>query len=240
MEDFRVKRMFESIAFSYDFQNSFLSLGMDVFWRRALARSVTAKRTGLVLDLATGTAEVAMEICKRDPRARVIGVDFSPGMLSIGQRKIRSKGLEDRVQLLMGDARRLPVRSCCADCVTMAFGIRNIKERGTVLRELRRVLKRGGQLLIMEFDYPDDPVLGNLYRIYFHHILPPVGNLISRTSGAYSYLANSVQEFPKATEFLSEMGAAGFGRLNIRKLSLGIAKIYSGIKGHPQGNMEGS
>jgi len=160
-------------------------------------------------------------------------VDFTPGMLSIGQRKIRSKGLEGRIQLLTGDARRLPMRSSCADCVTMAFGIRNMRERGVVLRELRRVLKRGGQLLIMEFDYPDDPVLGTLYRIYFHHILPPLGNLISQSSYAYTYLANSVREFPKAAEFLSEMGEAGFGGLSIRKLSLGIAKIYSGIKENP-------
>ena len=229
-KDVQVKRMFESIAFSYDFQNSFLSLGRDIYWRRTLASSIEVPREGLVLDLATGTAELAMAVCTRYPGVRVSGLDFSSGMLAIGQKKMRTKGLSERIDLTLGDARRLPFRAESFDGATMAFGIRNIQERKKVLEEIRRVLKLGAQLWIMEFDCPDYPLLGKLYRFYFDHIMPPIGNWLSRTDYAYSYLAKSVHEFPSEKEFLREIGDAGFTPLGVRKLSLGIAKIYRGIK----------
>jgi len=222
--------MFESIAFSYDFQNSFLSLGQDISWRRTLARSLQVSRGGIVLDLATGTAELAMEICIRNPGVRVAGLDFSPRMLAIGRRKVRTKGLSRRIDLTLGDARRLPFRAGSFDGATMAFGIRNIRERKDVLGEIRRVLKEGAQLWIMEFDCPDYPVLGKLYRFYFDHIMPPIGNWLSRTDYAYSYLARSVHGFPPEEEFLQEIADAGFASLGVKRLSLGIAKIFSGIK----------
>ena len=230
MDDNKVKGMFESIAFSYDFQNSFLSLGQDISWRRTLARSLQVSRGGIVLDLATGTAELAMEICIRNPGVRVAGLDFSPRMLAIGRRKVRTKGLSRRIDLTLGDARRLPFRAGSFDGVTMAFGIRNIRERKDVLGEIRRVLKEGAQLWIMEFDCPDYPVLGKLYRFYFDHIMPPIGNWLSRTDYAYSYLARSVHGFPPEKEYLQEIADAGFASLGVKRLSLGIAKIFSGIK----------
>jgi len=230
LDDNKVKGMFESIAFSYDFQNSFLSLGQDISWRRTLARSLQVSRGGIVLDLATGTAELAMEICIRNPGVRVAGLDFSPRMLAIGRRKVRTKGLSRRIDLTLGDARRLPFRAGSFDGATMAFGIRNIRERKDVLGEIRRVLKEGAQLWIMEFDCPDYPVLGKLYRFYFDHIMPPIGNWLSRTDYAYSYLARSVHGFPPEEEFLQEIADAGFAPLGIKRLSLGIAKIFSGIK----------
>ena len=230
MDDNKVKGMFESIAFSYDFQNSFLSLGQDISWRRTLARSLQVSRGGIVLDLATGTAELAMEICIRNPGVRVAGLDFSPRMLAIGRRKVRTKGLSRRIDLTLGDARRLPFRAGSFDGATMAFGIRNIRERKDVLGEIRRVLKEGAQLWIMEFDCPDYPVLGKLYRFYFDHIMPPIGNWLSRTDYAYSYLARSVHGFPPEEEFLQEIADAGFASLGVKSLSLGIAKIYRGIK----------
>jgi demethylmenaquinone methyltransferase/2-methoxy-6-polyprenyl-1,4-benzoquinol methylase len=229
MEDFQVKRMFESIAFSYDFQNSFLSLGRDIQWRRTLANSIELESGSMVLDLATGTAEVAIEICKRHSKAQVIGVDFSPGMVAIGRKKIRAKGLKSRIHLLVGDGRRLPVQSASFDGMTMAFGIRNIKERGIVLGEAKRVLKIGGQLLIMEFDRPERSLLGRLYGIYFNYVLAPLGNWLSRTDYAYSYLVRSIREFPSDTDFLDEMAAAGFEHTGVKKLTFGIATIYSGI-----------
>jgi len=230
LDDNKVKGMFESIAFSYDFQNSFLSLGQDISWRRTLARSLQVSRGGIVLDLATGTAELAMEICIRNPGVRVAGLDFSPRMLAIGRRKVRTKGLSRRIDLTLGDARRLPFRAGSFDGATMAFGIRNIRERNDVLGEIRRVLKEGAQLWIMEFDCPDYPVLGKLYRFYFDHIMPPIGNWLSRTDYAYSYLARSVHGFPPEEEFLQEIADAGFASLGVKRLSLGIAKIFSGIK----------
>jgi len=228
--DSQVKRMFESIAFSYDFQNSFLSLGQDISWRRTLARSVQAPRGGIVLDLATGTAELAMAICSHHPGVRVVGLDFSPSMLAIGQSKVQSRGLEGRIGLSLGDARRLPFKTGFFDGATMAFGIRNIDERRDVLVEIRRVLKEGARLWIMEFDCPDQPVLGTLYRFYFDRIMPPLGNWLSRTDYAYSYLAKSVHGFPSEKEFLQEIADAGFTPLGVKRLSLGIAKIYSGMK----------
>lgn len=230
MDDRKLKQMFEAIAFSYDFQNSFLSLGQDIAWRRMLARSVQVPQDGIVLDLATGTAELAMAICSHHPGVRVVGLDFSPSMLAIGQSKVRSRGLEERIGLSLGDARRLPLKKGSMDGATMAFGIRNIEERRDVLVEIRRVLKAGARLWIMEFDCPDQPVLGRLYRFYFDYIMPPLGNWLSRTNYAYSYLAKSVHGFPSEKAFLQEIADAGFTALGVKKLSLGIAKIYSGIK----------
>jgi demethylmenaquinone methyltransferase/2-methoxy-6-polyprenyl-1,4-benzoquinol methylase len=222
--------MFESIAFSYDFQNTFLSLGRDISWRRRLARSLQAPRGGIILDLATGTAELAMEICIRNPGVKVAGLDFSPRMLAVGQRKVHAKGLSRRIDLILGDARRLPFRTGFFDGVTMAFGIRNIRERMDVLGEIRRVLKEGAQLWIMEFDCPDYPVLGKLYRFYFDHVMPPLGNWLSRTDYAYSYLARSVHGFPPEKAFLQEITGAGFIPLGVKRLSFGIAKIFKGMK----------
>jgi len=230
VDDFQVKRMFESIAFSYDFQNSFLSLGQDISWRRTLAVSLQVPRGGIVLDLATGTAELAIKICIHHPGVRVAGLDFSPRMLDIGQRKLRSKGLRRSIDLGLGDARRLPFKAGSIDGATMAFGIRNIEERGEVLKEIWRVLKKGGHLWIMEFDCPDHPVFGRLYRFYLDHLMPPLGNWLSGTDYAYTYLAKSVHRFPREIDFLKEIAEAGFTPLGVKRLSLGIAKIYRAIK----------
>ena len=231
MKDYQVKRMFESIAFSYDFQNSFLSLRRDSYWRRVMAQSLRLPGEALVLDMATGTGEVAVEICRHHPQARVIGVDFSPKMLMVGRRKGKFKKFNDRIHISLGDGRQLPLRSDSFEAATIAFGIRNVEEREQALREFYRVLKPGGQLLIMEFDIPDDPLLGTLYRLYFDYLLPPLGNWLSRTDYAYSYLATSVHGFPTEKDFLWEMGRAGFTSLGIKKLTYGIAKIFRGIKG---------
>jgi demethylmenaquinone methyltransferase/2-methoxy-6-polyprenyl-1,4-benzoquinol methylase len=233
MKDHQVKKMFETIAFSYDFQNSFLSLRRDVYWRRVMAQCLKIPADALILDVATGTAEVAIEICKHLPRARVLGLDFSPKMLAIGRDKVRSRGLADRIRLGIADARCLPLESGRVDAITIAFGIRNIQERRQTLAEFRRVLKPGGQLLVMEFDLPDDLLLGSAYRLYFDYFLPLLGNWLSRTNYAYSYLAQSVHEFPTEQDFLQEIAAAGFTRLGVKRLTHGIAKIFMGFTGDP-------
>jgi demethylmenaquinone methyltransferase/2-methoxy-6-polyprenyl-1,4-benzoquinol methylase len=230
MRDYQVKKMFETIAFSYDFQNSFLSLRRDSYWRRAMAQCLRLPTEALVLDMATGTGEVAIEICKHHPRVGVVGVDFSPKMLRIGRRKGKFKRFDSRIHLSLGDGRQLPLKSASFDAATIAFGIRNIEERDQALAEFYRVLKPKGQLLIMEFDIPDDPLLGTIYKLYFDYLMPPLGNLLSRTNYAYSYLATSVHGFPSAPEFLQEMGKAGFASLGIKKLTYGVAKIFRGVK----------
>jgi demethylmenaquinone methyltransferase/2-methoxy-6-polyprenyl-1,4-benzoquinol methylase len=230
LKDTQIKRMFERIAFSYDLQNSVLSMGQDMRWRKVLADSIQAFDGNLVLDMATGTAEVAIEICRRHPRSRVIGIDFSPGMLAIGRRKTRARKLENRIYLSIGDARALPLKSTSFDTVSMAFGIRNIAERREVLSEFHRVLKPGGQLLIMEFGYPEDRLLRKLYKLYFDWILPLIGNWLSRTNYAYTHLVESVRAFPSEEGFLEEIAESGFVDLKVRKLTRGIAQIFSGIR----------
>lgn len=229
MKDNAVRTMFETIAEGYDFQNSVLSLRRDSSWRRTLAASLAPGPGDTVLDVAVGTAETALAIGRRHPRARVVGVDFSPAMLAVGRKKIAARGRQG-IHLTAGDGRRLPIRSESVAAVTISFGLRNIEERSLALAEFHRVLQPGGRLLVMEFSYPDQPLLHRLYRFYFDHILPPVGNFISRTDYAYSYLSASVEEFPRDAGFLAELGAAGFSELQVRKLTFGIAKIFSGKK----------
>ncbi len=230
MKDTAVKAMFETIAPSYDFQNSFLSLGRDIYWRRTLAEVLQPEPGSVILDVAVGTAETALAITKRHPQVNVVGVDFSPAMLAVGKKKIDDSYSDVPVTLMAGDGRELPVQSGSVDAVTISFGIRNVEERELVLREFNRVLRPGGRLLIMEFSYPDNPLLYRMYRFYFDHILPPLGNLLSRTDYAYSYLADSVNDFPDDSGFLSEIGRAGFTDLKIKKLTFGIAKIFQGRK----------
>jgi len=231
MKDTAVKNMFETIAGGYDFQNSFLSLGIDIHWRSVLARLLRLPPGGLVLDVAIGTGEVAMAVCRRNRTARVLGIDFSPAMLKVGRKKIAERGLGERIAVAAGDGRGLPIRSGSIDAVTISFGIRNIEEKEQVLREFHRVLKPGGQLMIMEFSFPDTPLIGGLYRFYFEHLLPPLGNFISGTDYAYSYLAESVRDFPGDLDFLGMIEAAGFEDTEVRKLTFGIAKIFAGNKG---------
>lgn len=230
MKDTAVKAMFETIAPSYDFQNSFLSLRRDIYWRQVLADSLMLDQGGLVLDVAVGTAEVALAISECYPLARVVGVDFSPGMLEVGRKKIAARGAADKVSLSAGDCRQLPIKSASVDALTISFGLRNVEERDMALNEFYRVLKPGGRLFVMEFSYPDKPPLSWLYRFYFDYILPPVGNLISRTNYAYSYLAESVDSFPDDPHFIAEIAAAGFTDTKIKKLTFGISKIFQGRK----------
>ncbi len=230
MRDFEVRRMFDTIAEGYDMQNSMLSLRIDVLWRKVLARRLPPDRPITVVDVAAGTAEVSMEIARQCPLARILGVDFTPAMLVVGQRKLAKRGLLSRIPLLAGDARCLPLADACADAVTISFGIRNVQERMQALAEFHRILKPGGKLLVMEFSLPDNALLRGLYRLYFDNILPPFGNWLSRTNYAYSYLKTSVYGFPGPEEFCAEIRQAGFADVGQTPLSGGIARIHEGIK----------
>ncbi|WP_272881569.1 ubiquinone/menaquinone biosynthesis methyltransferase [Fundidesulfovibrio soli] len=224
--DGQVRRMFEEVAFSYDLQNSVLSLRRDSAWRRALADRLPPGRPLRVLDVAAGTAEVALEICRRRPLAQVLGLDYSPSMLAVGRGKLLSQGLAGRLSLCLGDARRLPVRDTCMDAVSIAFGIRNVDDRATALAEFRRVLRPGGRALVLEFSLPEASVPRRLYRLYFEHVLPPLGNFLSRSDYAYDYLVESVLAFPKPEAFAQELTRAGFGPVSRTPLSLGIVQLY--------------
>jgi demethylmenaquinone methyltransferase/2-methoxy-6-polyprenyl-1,4-benzoquinol methylase len=225
-----VKKLFERVAFSYDLQNSVLSLGRDIAWRKKLASIIEIPAGGRILDAATGTAEVALEINKKHPGCRITGLDFSPSMLEIGFNKIKSNGRTDSIFLSAGDICNLPFEDKLFDAVTISFGIRNVENRQKGIIEFYRVLKPGGKLFIMEFAYPENRFMKYLYSFYFRYILPPVGNFIAQTSGAYDYLVESVDGFPTPENFVKELSSTGFRDLKINDLTFGIARIYRGIK----------
>ena len=238
MTDRQVRGMFETTASTYDVQNGMLSLGRDRHWRRVFVRRLRLAPASRVGDLAVGTGEIAIAICESYPDAAVTGVDFSDGMLRVARRKIRARGLEDRIELKTGDLRALPLPdagvsaggSTGLDAITMSFTIRNIAERLRALRECWRVLKPGGLLQIMEMVIPESGVVGALYRWYFDHLMPLLGNWLSRTDYAYSYLMHSVHEFPSDRAFLAEMRLAGFERAHAARITFGTAAIYRAHK----------
>lgn len=225
-----VKKLFENVAFSYDIQNSVLSLGTDIAWRKKLASILEIPSNGLILDAATGTAEVALEINRQHPEMRIIGIDFSPSMLDIGIKKTRTSGRWKSILLSAGDICNLPFEDNLFDAITISFGIRNVGNRQKGIMEFYRALKPGGKLFVMEFAYPDNRFMKSIYSFYFRYILPPVGNFIARTRGAYNYLVESVDGFPSPERFKGELSSAGFGKIAIINLTFGIARIYRGIK----------
>ncbi len=226
---YSVKKLFEKVAFSYDLQNSVLSMGMDIAWRKKLAAILDVPSDGLVLDAATGTAEVALEIKKQHPGNRIIGIDFSPSMLEIGVKKIRAAGTEGML-LSAADICNLPFEDNRFHAITISFGIRNVENRPKGIMEFYRVLRPGGLLYVMEFAYPDNRFIKSLYSFYFRNILPPVGNFIARTPGSYDYLVESVDGFPSPENFMGELSLAGFKKIEVFNLTFGIARIYRGVR----------
>ena len=226
----RVREMFQAIANTYDLQNRFLSMWLDTHWRNVFVRHLRLAPGARLADVAVGTAEIALRACRRYPGIRVTGVDFSPDMLRVARRKVRERGLEDRIELLAGDMRRLPLPDRRFDTVTISFGIRNVVERDAVLRECWRVLAPGGSLLVMEPGFLDAPLLGAAYRFYFDRVMPFVGNVLSGTDYAYTYLAETVYAFPSDEAFIRSFEEAGFRQARVIPVSYGLARIYRGRK----------
>jgi len=225
-----IGEMFSSIAPRYDFLNRLLSLGTDRRWRREAVGCIEPKRGGVHLDVATGTADVALEIFRqKGTGAFVAGVDISPGMMRIGREKGARAGLGGRLAFVQAPGEELPFRDDAFDSASIAFGIRNVVDRERGLREMCRVVKPGGRVVVLEFSQPDSALLGILYRFYFTRVLPRVGGLISRRS-AYTYLPDSVQEFHPPAEFAEMLREAGCDPVTFRPLSRGIVTLYIGIK----------
>ena len=223
----RIAGMFDAIAPRYDLLNHLLSAGIDRRWRkRAIATlGLTGRET--LIDVCTGTADVALEA---SGAARVIGVDFAGAMLTLGLRKVHAGGQEKRIALVRGDAMRLPARDQTADAATVAFGIRNVQRPEIACAEMARVLRKGGRLAILEFGVPRIPGVSALYLWYFRHVLPLVGRLISGHTGAYSYLPESVGTFPPPAEFMTLLRQAGFAEVRAVSLTFGIVYLYTGVK----------
>ena len=227
----RIAGMFDAIAPRYDLLNRLLSAGIDRRWRRRAIDSLGLTGREVVIDVATGTADVALEA--RAPRrgtaraARVVGVDFARAMLALGVGKVDAAGESKNIVLVHGDATRLPVASGSADAVTIAFGIRNVQTASVACAEMARVLRPGGRLAILEFGVPRIPGLSGLYQWYFRAVLPRVGRMISGHTGAYSYLPASVGTFTPPAEFARLLEAAGFRDVRADPLTIGIVYLYT-------------
>lgn len=226
----RIATMFDAIANRYDFLNHFLSAGLDIRWRATAIRELHLPAHARVVDLCTGTADLAIAAANNVDGARVIGVDFAGAMLRIGLEKLRAERLTDRISLVRGDATQVPVADGWADGATIGFGIRNVAQPELALTELARVLKPGGRLAILELGEPSVPGLRQVYRWYFRQVLPRLGQLCSRHDSAYSYLPASVGAFPSPAEFAATISSHGFRDVRAVPLSLGIVYLYAGTR----------
>jgi demethylmenaquinone methyltransferase / 2-methoxy-6-polyprenyl-1,4-benzoquinol methylase len=227
----KIAGMFDAIARRYDFLNHFLSVGIDRHWRRQAVRSLALTGTERVIDVCTGTGDLAIALrTARPAAARVIGVDFAAAMLTVGLDKLRRRGLADRVQLVRGDATRLPLPYASSDGVTVAFGIRNVEDVAAACREIHRVLVPGGRLAILEFAMPTARPFRSIYMAYFRHVLPRLGRMISGHEIAYEYLPASVGAFASPGEFAALLDRAGFVDVSSRPLTFGTVMLYTARK----------
>lgn len=230
----RIAGMFDAIAGRYDLLNGVLSGGLDRYWRRRAIRSLALSGVERLLDVCTGTADVAIGAARQPRGARcVVGIDFSGAMLTHGLNKIRRVKLGSRITLVRGDATALPIDDGAVDAVTIAFGIRNVEQPDRACAELFRVLRPGGRLAILEFGVPAIPAVRPLYLWYFNHVLPRIGRAVSRHDAAYTYLPQSVGSFPAGEAFAVVLARAGFVQVESRPLSLGIVYLYSAVKAQP-------
>jgi demethylmenaquinone methyltransferase/2-methoxy-6-polyprenyl-1,4-benzoquinol methylase len=222
----RIAGMFDAIAPRYDLLNRVLSAGLDRRWRDQAVDALGLPNGARVLDLCTGTADLAVATVRRVPGASVIGVDFAGAMLRIGLAKIASLGLAGQVQLVRGDATHIPVGTGTCDAATIAFGIRNVSEPERALAEIARVLRPNGRLAILEFGQPAIPGIRSLYSAYFRYLLPAIGRLVSKHNSAYSYLPESVGTFPPPRGFVGIIAKHGFSNVRAVSLTFGIVYLY--------------
>jgi demethylmenaquinone methyltransferase / 2-methoxy-6-polyprenyl-1,4-benzoquinol methylase len=224
----QVERMFDSISPKYDLLNRVFSLGIDQGWRRRVMKLVAQEPAEHLLDVATGTADLAILASAKVPR--VTGVDISEGMLEHGRSKVAKRGLQQRVVLQRADSAALPFADDTFDAVTVAFGVRNFEELEKGIAEMRRVLKPNGRLFVLEFSKPQHAPMKQLFRFYFHRVMPFFGKLVSKDKAAYTYLPKSVDAFPEGAEFLRIMEHTGLHGTSAEALTGGIATLYMGRK----------
>lgn len=222
--------MFDNIAFRYDFLNHFLSFGIDRGWRRKAIKKLKKFQPNHILDVATGTGDLAIKALTLGKQVKVTGLDISTGMLEKGRVKLKEKNLESRIELLEGDSENMPFANETFDAVMVAFGVRNFENLPKGLSEMARVIKPGAPVVILEFSKPTGFPVKQLYRFYCKRIMPGVGKRISKDPSAYAYLPESVAAFPEGEDFKTIMKQCGFKNVEAFRLSGGIATIYTGIK----------
>lgn len=221
----KVEAMFNDIAPRYDFLNHFLSLGIDIQWRKKVRKLLASYKPKKILDVATGTGDLAIELSKLHPE-KIIGLDIAANMLDIGKEKVKTKKLDRVIEMQLGDSENLPFQDHYFDAVTVAFGVRNFENLQKGLKEMHRVLKPGGVAAILEFSKPKAFPVKQVYNFYFKYILPGFGQLVSKSKDAYTYLPESVSSFPEDKDFLDELLHAGFTKNTQKRLTMGIATIY--------------
>ena len=229
--------MFDDIARRYDLLNRIISLGLDQSWRRKTVAALGIQPGQRVLDLATGTADLALRVARQIESVRVVGLDPSGNMLQVGQRKVTADALAERVTLVRGDAQALPFSDDSFDHVCMAFGIRNVPDRACALREMARITRAGGRIAILELAEPRGGALSGLARLHVHHVVPWIGSLLSG-SREYRYLQRSIAAFPPATEFCATLEASGLRMLRCEPLTLGVATLYVATPRKPEGDSD--
>ena len=226
----QVENMFDKIAFRYDFLNRFLSAGIDIGWRKKAIRELIPLHPKSILDVATGTGDFAItsyEILKPE---KITGIDISEGMLEIGRKKIAKAGLKNSIELLQGDSESILFEDNSFDAVTVAFGVRNFENLEKGLSEIKRVLKPGGKLIVLECTKPSLPVIKQLYHFYMKTITPEIGKIIAKNNEAYQYLNNSVLQFPEKKSFIHILNQSDYRNAFYQTLTLGICTIYCAQK----------
>lgn len=226
----QVAGMFDNIAKRYDFLNRLLSGGIDVSWRKKAIAQLKELKPKIVLDVATGTADVALMTWKALKPEKIIGIDISDGMLALGRKKIEKQNLQNVIELFNGDSETINYPDNSFDAVTVAFGVRNFQNLEKGLREMLRVLKPGGKLVVLEFSKPRQTGFKGLYNFYMKSIAPTAGNLFANNKDAYQYLSDSVQAFPEREQFTEVMQQTGYNNIYFKPLTMGICCIYCGSK----------
>ncbi|WP_423147281.1 bifunctional demethylmenaquinone methyltransferase/2-methoxy-6-polyprenyl-1,4-benzoquinol methylase UbiE [Rubrolithibacter danxiaensis] len=226
----QVASMFNNISKTYDFLNHFLSLGIDVIWRKKAIRELVSTKPQKILDVATGTGDFGFEAIRILKPEKIIGVDISRGMLDVAAEKIRKRNLQQIFEVQLGDSEKLLFEDNTFDAITVAFGVRNFENLEKGLEDMHRVLKSGGKVVILEFSKPRVFPVKQLYNFYFHYITPGIGKLFSKDSSAYSYLPESVEAFPDGKKFTALMEKVGYKNTRNRPLAFGICSIYTGVK----------
>jgi demethylmenaquinone methyltransferase/2-methoxy-6-polyprenyl-1,4-benzoquinol methylase len=226
----QVANMFNRIAYRYDFLNRFLSAGIDVYWRKKAIKELSGLQPQVILDTATGTADIPIMIAKYLRPKKIIGIDISEGMLELGRKKIAALNLSGSIELQVGDCEAINFPDNVFDAITVAFGVRNFENLENGLREMIRVLKPGGKLVILEFSKPKQSGLKGFYEFYMRAIAPAIGKLVSKNKEAYRYLNESVKIFPEGNDFITILKNTGYSHTYLKPLSMGICTIYSGQK----------
>lgn len=223
----QVRDMFDTIAPAYDFMNRAMTFGIDKWWRRRAVRLVQRTKPADVVDLATGTGDLAISLARHIPSARIKGIDLSAGMVEIGCEKVRQAGLDSRVTLSVGDCLDLPLDDASADAITIAYGVRNFAHLDKGYSEMLRVLRPGGMLCVIELSTPPNPIARWFYNLYTRYVIPTVGRIISKDVRAYSYLPESIAAVPQGADMLQLMTDAGFCNTRFRRMTFGTCTIYT-------------